>query len=120
MLAAPVLAGDAHAALDFVEDEQHVVLVANPAQRLQEFAPEMVVAALALDRLDDDRGDVRGLLGEHVADLLECQLFLLDDRRLALGGRQGEVQARARRCAARGTWRSRAILRGSVFVRLIV
>ena len=53
----------------------------------------MVVAALALDGLDDDGGDVRGFLGEHVADLLQGELFFLDDRRLALGGRQGEVQA---------------------------
>ena len=94
MLAAPVPAGNAHAALDFVEDEQEVVLVANPPQRAQELAAEMVVAALALDRLDDDGGDVGGLLREDVADLFQGQLLFLDDRRLTLGGRQGEVQAR--------------------------
>ena len=81
-------------ALDFVEDEQEVVLVANPPQRAQELAAEMVVAALALDRLDDDGGDVGGFLREDVADLFQGELFFLDDRRLALGGRQGEVQAR--------------------------
>ena len=80
--------------LDFVEDEQDVVLVANAAQRLQEFAAEMVVAALTLDRLDDDGGDIRGFLREDVADLFQRQLFLLDDGLLALGRRQREIQAR--------------------------
>jgi hypothetical protein len=32
--------------LDFVEDEQEVVVVANLPQRVQEFTAEMVVAAL--------------------------------------------------------------------------
>ncbi len=67
MLAAPVPAGDAHAALHFVEDQQHFVLVADPAQRLQPFAAEMVVAAFALDRLDDDRGDVETALRRRTA-----------------------------------------------------
>jgi hypothetical protein len=79
--------------LDFVEDEQEVVVVANPPQRVKKLAAEMVVAPLALDRLDDNGGDVHGFLGEHVADLLEGELFFLDDRRLTLGQRQGEVQA---------------------------
>ena len=58
MLAAPVLAGDAHARLHFVKDQQHVVFIADPAKRLQPFAAKMVVAAFALDRLNDDGGDV--------------------------------------------------------------
>src|ERR1039458_9734678 len=61
MLAAPVPAGNAHATLDFVEDEQEVVVVANLPQRAQEFAAEMVVAALALDRLDGNNRDIRGV-----------------------------------------------------------
>ena len=44
--------------LHFVENEEHLVLVADLAQRPQPFAAEMIVAAFALDRLDDDRGDV--------------------------------------------------------------
>ncbi len=67
MLAAPVAAGRSHAALHFVENEQHFVLVADAAQRLQPFAAEMIVAAFALDRLDDDRGDVDAALLRRTA-----------------------------------------------------
>jgi hypothetical protein len=35
---------------------------ADTLQRLQELGAEVVVAALGLDRLDDERGDVVGLL----------------------------------------------------------
>ena len=67
MLAAPVAAGRAHPALHFVENEEHFVLVADPAQRLQPFAAEMIVAAFALDRLDNDRGDVEAALLRRTA-----------------------------------------------------
>src|SRR4029077_15942613 len=50
MFAAPPLARNARAALYFVENEQHVALITNLAQGLEEFAPEMIVPALALDR----------------------------------------------------------------------
>ena len=39
MFAAPVPAGRAHAALHFVEDEKHFVLVANPAQAFCSHSP---------------------------------------------------------------------------------
>ena len=58
MFAAPIATGCAHAALHFVENEKHFVFVTNLAQRLQPFAAEMIVAALALDRLDDYGADV--------------------------------------------------------------
>ncbi len=58
MFAAPISAGGAHAALHFVENQEHFVLVADAAERSQPFAAEMIVATFALDRLDDDRGDV--------------------------------------------------------------
>ena len=58
MFAAPITSRCAHAALHFVENEKEFVVVANCSQCSQPFAAEMIVAALALDRLDDDRGDV--------------------------------------------------------------
>src|SRR5207237_813778 len=60
MFAAPVPSGDTHAALHLVENEKHVKLVAQPAQRREPFAAKMIVAAFALDRLDDDGGYVDG------------------------------------------------------------
>ena len=51
LLVGPGGAGQAAAGLHLVEDEQRVVLVAQRLHRLQELRPEVVVAALALDRL---------------------------------------------------------------------
>ena len=119
MLAAPVLAGDAHAALHFVEDEQHLVLVANAAQGAEQFAAEMIVAALALDRLDNDGGDIGAFLPNEFHDLRFGAFFLRDDVGFALCFRQREVDARSGN-ARPGELREEAVLRGSVFVRLIV
>ena len=47
-------AGPAHAGLHLVEDQQQVVLVAQPPQLLEEVALGRADAALALDRLDQD------------------------------------------------------------------
>ena len=62
-------AGRAHPALHLVENEKHLVLVANPAERAQPFAAEMIVAAFALNWLDDDRGDVVPALFDELHDL---------------------------------------------------
>ena len=70
MLPGPHLAGDAHAALHLVEDEEHFVLVAYLAQLLEELGAEVVVAALALYRLDDDGGYAVGVVHQRVLDLL--------------------------------------------------
>src|SRR5262249_12747394 len=50
------LAGTANAGLHLVEDQQQMVLVTEPAQRLQELWGHRAHAAFALDRLDQDRG----------------------------------------------------------------
>ena len=58
---ANILPGAPEAGLDLVDDQQDAVLVADLAQSAQELEGRDVEAALALDRLDDDRGDARRL-----------------------------------------------------------
>ncbi len=58
VLECPELAGHADTGLHFVEDEQCRVAVGELAQSAQETRSEVAVAALALDRLDDDRRHV--------------------------------------------------------------
>ncbi len=55
----PTRAGEA--GLDLVDHEHDAVLVAEPAERLQELRRRDVEAALAHHGLDDDRCDPRGL-----------------------------------------------------------
>ena len=54
----PHLAGGAKTGLHFVENQEHLVLVADFAQLLQPFFAKMIIAAFALNRLDDDRRDI--------------------------------------------------------------
>ena len=75
MLPGPHLAGDAHTALDFVENKEHFIFVADLAQLLEELGAEVVVSALALDRLNDDRRDAVGIVHEHLLDLLDRLRF---------------------------------------------
>ncbi|OGN84948.1 MAG: hypothetical protein A2X23_01630 [Chloroflexi bacterium GWC2_73_18] len=58
MLDRPHLAGAAHPRLDLVGDEQDAVLVADPSQAGEEVVVGDEVAALALDRLHHDGGDL--------------------------------------------------------------
>ena len=60
MLAGEEAAGAAEAGLDLVGDEQRAVLAAQPL-RLVQVAVVRQVDALALDRLEDEGGDVAGL-----------------------------------------------------------
>src|SRR5439155_700350 len=57
MLEAPHSSGEPDAGLHFIEDQQHVVFVAELPHGPEELGAEMVVAALSLDRLHDERGD---------------------------------------------------------------
>ena len=54
-------AAAAHPALDFVQHQQCIVLVAQRAHRLQEAGPGRHHPALALHRLEQHRGHVAGL-----------------------------------------------------------
>ncbi len=60
MLDRPPLAGAAHPALDLVGDEQDIVLIAKFAQGGEEAGGRDDIAALALDGLDQDAGDLVG------------------------------------------------------------
>ena len=54
------LSRSAHPALDLVKDEQDSMLIAELAQTRQEVGGRHNVAALALDRLDEDRRQLIG------------------------------------------------------------
>ena len=84
MLAAPVAPRCTHAALHFVENEKHFIFIANPSQRLQPFTAEMIVAAFALDRLDDNGADVDLISVNVIPNLGFGSLLPLDHVRLAL------------------------------------
>ena len=58
LLVCPGRSGGPGAGLYLVQDEQGVVLVDELLHGLQELRPHVVVAALALNRLGDERGDV--------------------------------------------------------------
>src|SRR5436190_8312587 len=70
MLATPIATGRSHAALHFVEDEKHLVLIADPAEGSKPFTAKMIVTAFTLDRLDDDRSDVDPAFINELHDLL--------------------------------------------------
>ncbi len=83
-------AGAAHAGLDLVEDQKQPVLVAKLAQVAQVFQRHGPDAALALDRLDQDRGGLRrdrrlkrlAVAERHLVEALDLrpeafQVFLL-------------------------------------------
>src|SRR5205085_12026888 len=93
---APHLSSCSEAALDFVENQQHLVLVADLAEPLEEFTSEMIVAALALDRLDDDRRNINTAFLNETADLLLRSLCSRDHVGCALRFRQRKIDRRIR------------------------
>ena len=69
LLPQPRGAGAEEARLHLVEDQQRFLLVRIGAQLLQELGSEVVVAALRLHGLDQDRRDLALVLGEGALDL---------------------------------------------------
>src|SRR6185436_9212779 len=96
MFAAPIAAGGAHAALHFVENQQDIVFVGNLSQFLQPFTAEMVVAALTLDRLDDDGANVDVAFFDELVDLALGFLFALDHVPFAFRFRKRKINGGTR------------------------
>ena len=95
------LAGAPHAALHLVIDEQQAVLVAQCAQALEEAGRRRADAALALDRLDEDRRRLRPdrllrrreVAERHLVEALDLRAEALEVLLLAAGGDGGERAA---------------------------
>ena len=94
MLAAPVAPGCTHAALHFIENEEDIGFVANFSQLLQPLATEMVVAALALNGLDNNGADVDISFVDEITNLVLGLLFTLDHVGFALRFRQRKIYVR--------------------------
>ncbi len=92
MLPGPHFAGDAHAALHFVEDEEHFVFVAYLAQLLVVLGAVVVVLGFALFRLDDDGGYSVRVVHERVLDLLDGLRFEPLDVSEVLFEREGDLR----------------------------
>ncbi|KZL84320.1 hypothetical protein CI238_13243, partial [Colletotrichum incanum] len=75
VLVGPELAGGADAGLDLVDDEEDVVLLGHLAEAAEEGGRCVVVAALGLDRLDDDGGGRDVVVLDEVLDLVEGGLL---------------------------------------------
>ena len=96
MFAAPVAAGRAHAALHLIKNQQNITFVTNSAQLLQPFTAEMVVAPLALDRLDDNGANVDVALLDELVNLALGLLFPLNYVGFPLRCRQRKIDMRTR------------------------
>src|SRR6267142_2294118 len=96
MFATPAFARDTHAALDFVEDQQYFILVADCAQRLQKLAAKMIISSFALDRLNNNRRDIDAFRRDYVTNLFLGQFLLFDYRSVAFVWRQVKIKARTR------------------------
>ena len=57
----PPSSSSSHARLHFIGNEQDVVLATDPLQSRQEFSRRGEIAALALDRLDENPRDIPGI-----------------------------------------------------------
>src|SRR6185295_4439013 len=96
MFTAPVAACKARAALDLVENQQHAKLVRQLTEFAQPFAAEMIVAALALDRLDDDGRDVQRVRFEDSTNRHLAFAFAHDDVGGSLRFWQGKIDGGCR------------------------
>ena len=83
MLVGPKNPGDAHTGLDFIIDKDDVFFVTNLAQAAGKIGPYLVVTPLALNRLNDEGGDVVWMRMQRLLDLVQGlpfrRLHLLHD-----------------------------------------
>ena len=94
-------AGAAHAGLHLVEDEQQAVLVAQLAQRPQERRLDDAHAALAHDRLDQDRGGLGAdralgrfeIAKRHLVEAVDHRAEAVEIFLLAAGGERRQRAA---------------------------
>src|SRR5205807_1205214 len=94
MLATPDTASRAKTALNLVENQEHLIFIANFPQLPQPFAAEMIIAAFALDRFDDDGSDVGPALSDESPDF-RFRFFLPRDHiAFPLIFRQGKIDCR--------------------------
>ena len=114
LLVRPRGAGRADAGLHLVEDHQRVVIVGELLHPREELGPDVVVAALALDRLGDERGDVVRVRGERALGLLQrAGLGGLD---LVAGGRRAGSGSPGTSMRGQSNFGNRSVLFGSVLV----
>ena len=93
VLDGPHFAGSAHAALYFVHDEQEVVLIGQAPKLGEKFRPKVIVPTLALDRLDDQSGNIVWVGAHGLLDLGHGLGFCFDRFGQDLIG-DGEAQFR--------------------------
>src|SRR5207247_4818701 len=72
-------------------NEEHVIFIADLPQLPQPFAPEMIVAAFALDRFDNNRGDIGPAFIDKFPDFRFRFFLALDHVAFALLFRQGKI-----------------------------
>ena len=113
LLVGPRGAGHAAAGLHLVEHEQRVVRAAQLLHRLQELRAHVVVAALALDGLGDEAGDVVRVRRERGLGLRQRPLLGLGD-----GGRRSSIGKWIAGTSMRGqsNFGKRSVFTGSVLV----
>ena len=79
MLMCPPFTCHSDSGLDFIEDEQHFVFIAQGSYRFEEFGSEMVVTALTLNRLHDEGGDVIFVIHKSFFNFAHSLFFELND-----------------------------------------
>ena len=105
----------ADAGLHLVHDEEALVLAGQALQGLQELGAEVVVAALGLDGLDDDGGDVVRVVGEGLAHLVERALLGRAPRRASTSGVTGK-RSFGFSIRGQGNFGKKSVFVGSVLV----
>src|SRR3954468_7243673 len=76
MFATPFPSCCPHPALDFIKDQQNVLIICNLAELAQPFGSEVIVTSLPLNRLDDNPSHVCSAFLEDLANFLFATLLV--------------------------------------------